>query len=56
MIEERQNADGSRLVQEATSTHVGSPSVQNAEALGSTSPLHSKANRSSDIAGMLIFC
>ncbi|KAM0897907.1 hypothetical protein ACQ4PT_022264 [Festuca glaucescens] len=51
MIEERQNADSSRLVQEATSSiHVGSPSVQYAEALGSTSPLHNKANRSSDIA------
>lgn len=51
VIEERQNADSSRLAQDATSsTHVGSPSVQHAEALGSTSPLHSKPNRSSDIA------
>uniref|UniRef100_A0A453H2U3 Uncharacterized protein n=1 Tax=Aegilops tauschii subsp. strangulata TaxID=200361 RepID=A0A453H2U3_AEGTS len=51
MIEERQNADSSRLAQDATSsTHAGSPSVQHAEALGSTSPLHSKPNRSSDIA------
>jgi hypothetical protein len=54
MIEERQNADSSGLVQEATSSiHVGSPSVQYTEALGSTSPLHNKANRSSDIAGSL---
>ncbi|CAM0875467.1 unnamed protein product [Alopecurus aequalis] len=51
MIEERQNMDGSRLAQDSTSsTHVGSPSVPHAEALGSTSPLHGKANRSSDIA------
>lgn len=43
MIEERQNADGSRLTQDAISSiHVGSPSVQHAEALSSTSPLHMK--------------
>ncbi|KAG8062119.1 hypothetical protein GUJ93_ZPchr0003g16877 [Zizania palustris] len=51
MIEERQTTEGSKLTQDATSsTHVGSPSVQHVEAVGSTSPLCNKANRSSDIA------
>uniref|UniRef100_A0A0D9VXG2 FMP27/BLTP2/Hobbit GFWDK motif-containing RBG unit domain-containing protein n=1 Tax=Leersia perrieri TaxID=77586 RepID=A0A0D9VXG2_9ORYZ len=43
MIEERQATEGSKLTQDATSSiHVGSPSGQHAEALGSTSPLHRK--------------
>uniref|UniRef100_A0A0D3FMG5 FMP27/BLTP2/Hobbit GFWDK motif-containing RBG unit domain-containing protein n=1 Tax=Oryza barthii TaxID=65489 RepID=A0A0D3FMG5_9ORYZ len=52
MIEQRQTTEGSKLTQDATSSvHVGSPSGQHVEALGSTSPLHSKANLSYDIAG-----
>ncbi|EEC75938.1 hypothetical protein OsI_13034 [Oryza sativa Indica Group] len=52
MIEQRHTTEGSKLTQDATSSvHVGSPSGQHVEALGSTSPLHSKANLSYDIAG-----
>ncbi|KAK3149720.1 hypothetical protein QOZ80_3AG0221540 [Eleusine coracana subsp. coracana] len=50
MIEER-NAEGSRLVQDAASSiHVSTPSAQPVEPLGSSSSLHSKGNRSSDLA------
>ncbi|KAJ1294163.1 hypothetical protein BS78_01G124900 [Paspalum vaginatum] len=50
MIEER-NAEGSKLAQDANSSiNVGSPSVQHVDTSGSSSPLHSKANRSSDMA------
>ncbi|GJM96191.1 hypothetical protein PR202_ga13007 [Eleusine coracana subsp. coracana] len=54
MIEER-NAEGSRLVQDAASSiHVSTPSAQPVEPLGSSSSLHSKGNRSSDLAGTFI--
>ena len=54
MIEER-NAEGSKLVQDASSSiHAGSPSGQHVNASGSSSPFHSKANCSSDKDGMLI--
>jgi len=50
MIEER-NAEGSKVAQDSSSSiHVGSPSVQHLDASGSSSSLHSKANRSSDVA------
>ncbi|OEL18536.1 Protein SABRE [Dichanthelium oligosanthes] len=48
MIEER-NSEGFKMVQDASSsTHAGSSSVQHVDASGSSSPLHSKANCSSD--------
>ncbi|RLN43194.1 protein SABRE isoform X1 [Panicum miliaceum] len=48
MIEER-NAEGSKLVQDASSSiHAGSPSVQHVDASDSSSPFHNKANCSSD--------
>ncbi|RLN19084.1 protein SABRE isoform X1 [Panicum miliaceum] len=48
MIEER-NAEGSKLVQDASSSiHVASPSVQHVDASDSSSPFHNKANCSSD--------
>nr|CAB3498881.1 unnamed protein product [Digitaria exilis] len=48
MIEKR-NAEGSKLVQDASSSiHVGSTSVQPVDASGSSSPFHSKANCSSE--------
>ncbi|GJN23732.1 hypothetical protein PR202_gb11407 [Eleusine coracana subsp. coracana] len=54
MIEER-NAEGSRLVQDAASSiHVSTPSAQPVEPSGSSSSLHSKGNRSSDLAGTFI--
>jgi hypothetical protein len=51
MIEER-NDEGSRLVQDASSSnHISTPPDQHVESSGSSSPLRSKANQSSDMAG-----